>query len=351
MNILVVDDEVDQVESLRRGLRNKGHHVFEALGAEQALNIIQKSSIDIDLMITDFSMPGMDGIELIASVRKSYRALPVILMTAYGKKDLVIKALRHRCNGFIEKPFVLNDLIHEIQQVLTNPPDTSNQRELERMIPMLVHQLNNPLAAISGSVELVMLSPNDPGIVKRFLHTISAAVENIKRINNEILGSKRQRKSQHELLDIVGLIDNCLDMFKDVLRLRDIPLQRQMPCTPVVIQGYRFDLVQLFNNLILNAIEAMEDKQQDVSLGVALAVREDSSVLITIEDKGCGIPGDMVESIFSPYFTDKKKGTGLGLAVVKEVVEKHNGTIRVDSVAGKGTKFFVIIPGIENKQF
>jgi len=350
MKILVVDDEVDQVESLRRGLRSKGHHVLEALSAPQALNFLRDSRMDIDLVITDYSMPGMDGIELLESVRRSHGSMPVIMMTAYGQKDLVIRALHQRCNGFIEKPFVLADLIHEIEQTLANLSENSNRNELSEMLPMLVHQINNPLAAISGSVELVMLSLNNPEAVKRFLHTINAAAEQIRNINNEILGTARQGKLEAELLDIVDVINSSLDIFEELLALRAIPLQRQLPGAPALIIGHRFDLIQLFNNLILNAIEAMEKKQQDVLLRIALAVREDSSVYITVEDKGCGIPGNLVESIYSPYFTNKKAGTGLGLAVVKKVVEKHRGAIRVDSVVGEGTKFTVIIPGIPNKK-
>lgn len=118
MNILVVEDDKVQLESLRRGLRNKGHQVLEALSAEEALNRFTHSNITkIDLVLSDYLMQGMNGIDLLRKIRESYGSLPVILMTAYGEKDLVIEAIRNRCDSFIEKPFTLDQLMEEIERV------------------------------------------------------------------------------------------------------------------------------------------------------------------------------------------------------------------------------------------
>jgi CheY-like chemotaxis protein len=118
MKILVVDDDMVQLESLRRGLRSKGYQVLEALSAEDALNRFTHSHTnEIDLVLSDYLMPGMNGIELLKKIREDYGPLPVILMTAYGEKDLIIEALRNRCDSFIEKPFTLEQLMQEIERV------------------------------------------------------------------------------------------------------------------------------------------------------------------------------------------------------------------------------------------
>lgn len=118
MNILVVDDDMVQLQTLRRGLRSKGYQVLEALSAEDALNRFTHSTVaTIDLVLSDYLMPGMNGIELLKNIREHYGPLPVILMTAYGEKDLVIEALRNRCDSFIEKPFTLDQLMQEIERV------------------------------------------------------------------------------------------------------------------------------------------------------------------------------------------------------------------------------------------
>ena len=113
MNILIVDDEQTMLETLRRGLRTKGFKVFEAKNGMAALNILEQNS-QINLVLTDYAMGGMNGIELLTEIRKQKKNIPVIIMTAYGDKELVIEAMRRQCDGFIDKPFTLDDLIKEI---------------------------------------------------------------------------------------------------------------------------------------------------------------------------------------------------------------------------------------------
>jgi two-component system, NtrC family, response regulator GlrR len=119
MNILVVDDEIDQIETLKRGLRSKGYVIFEATHPKDALAWLHSKTC-IDLLVTDYMMPAMDGLELLETVRKDYPALPVIMMTAHSNDDLLVKALHHNCNGYIEKPFTLEQLIREIERAKAN---------------------------------------------------------------------------------------------------------------------------------------------------------------------------------------------------------------------------------------
>ncbi|MBI5591167.1 MAG: response regulator [Deltaproteobacteria bacterium] len=131
MNVLIVDDEIVQIENLRIGLSSRGHHIFEALNGNEALSLIENDVNQIDLVITDYAMPGMNGIELLQNIRWRHGHIPVIMMTAYGHRDLILDALRNQCNGFIDKPFTLDRLIDEIDKVqglvLDNIPPGSPQ--------------------------------------------------------------------------------------------------------------------------------------------------------------------------------------------------------------------------------
>lgn len=117
MNILVVDDEADAIETLSRGLRTKGHEVSEALSADEALKILENRRSKINMVITDYLMPKMNGNELLKEIRSRYDALPVILVTAYGSNKVLTEALHNGCNGFIEKPFTLEQLSGEIERI------------------------------------------------------------------------------------------------------------------------------------------------------------------------------------------------------------------------------------------
>jgi DNA-binding NtrC family response regulator len=92
--------------------------VFEALNTIEALEQLESMTCRVDLVLTDYVMPGKDGIGLLKKIREKYDELPVIIMTAYKEKGMLIDAIRNRCDGFIEKPFNVDQLINEIQRVM-----------------------------------------------------------------------------------------------------------------------------------------------------------------------------------------------------------------------------------------
>jgi DNA-binding NtrC family response regulator len=114
--ILVVDDKIVQLKTLRRGLRIKGYQVVEAISGKEALDHLIKDN-KIDIVLTDYAMPEMNGIELLQKIRENNKTIPVIIMTAYGDKGLVVKAMHHQCNGFIDKPFDMDELLEEIKNI------------------------------------------------------------------------------------------------------------------------------------------------------------------------------------------------------------------------------------------
>lgn len=117
MNILLVDDEQFQLETIRRGIRIHGHHVYMVTSGREALKVLEENPEDISLVITDYFMPDMNGIALTRSIRERYGDLPIILMTAYGDKSLVIEALRNRCDNYIDKPFKPSELVAQIDEI------------------------------------------------------------------------------------------------------------------------------------------------------------------------------------------------------------------------------------------
>jgi DNA-binding NtrC family response regulator len=117
MNIMIVDDEIDQLESLRRGLKSKGHGVIEALNTDEALFIMDEKINDIDILLVDYLMPGKNGIDLLNEVRTRYGAIPVIIMSAYRTRELSVNIKRKGYESFIEKPFTLVQLVNEIEKL------------------------------------------------------------------------------------------------------------------------------------------------------------------------------------------------------------------------------------------
>ncbi len=344
MNVLIVDDEIIQVESLRRGLRSKGYRVAEAFCALEALNLLNSGESSIDLVITDYAMPVMNGIELLQNIRGGNGDLPVIMMTAYGQKDMVIDVLRNHCSGFIEKPFTLDQLLREIDRVKVGVLQNTSLDLLPKVIPELVHEINNPLAAIAASAELAMLALTETATLKRCMGRIIDSVEKITRINKEIMAAGRHPTCEMTKMDMNVLIDDCLAMFADALTLKGISVEKSLVGGYLSLWGNRFGIEQMLSNLVVNSIDSMDGSSEKVLRISGATDQNDCSTCLTIEDTGCGIPEESMDKIFSAYFTRKQHGTGLGLAVVKSVVEKHKGTIRVSSRIGKGTVFTVSFP-------
>lgn len=344
MNILIVDDEINQLASLRVGLQSRNYKVLTASSGKEVLEFLKNYHNKIELIITDYVMPGMDGITLLKKIREGNKNLPILMMTAYGEKDLVVDALRNRCDGFIEKPFSLDQLIKEVERVRIDTSQNTHSRELPELIPKIVHQINNPLAAINGHGQLGMLDLDDPEAMKQHLEGISEASKQIERINRKLLNLGRRTEDKKEKIDINRILDACLNMFKGLMTLKGVSLEKCLTENHPDVLGNEFGLNQVFHNLILNAIDSMDSSPEKRLKIRAETDNASSSVLVSVEDTGCGISEELSQKIFTPYFTGKKKGTGLGLLIVKNIVEQHMGEISVHSEVGKGATFMVKLP-------
>ena len=114
--ILIVDDEVEQLRTMKLGLRSRRYEVSTARNSKEAFEFLSRNS-DFDVVVTDYCMPGMSGLQFLKKVKKDFKNLAVIMMTAYGKKEEFIEVLDHPKSGFLEKPFSMDDLVWEIERV------------------------------------------------------------------------------------------------------------------------------------------------------------------------------------------------------------------------------------------
>jgi two-component system KDP operon response regulator KdpE len=117
MNILLVDDEMEELRGLRMGLGVRGYQVHETLSAEQAMECLENAKVKIDMVITDYVLPDMNGMELVKAIRAKDQILPIILMTGRQEEALDVEALHGGCDGYIEKPFTLDELMDEVERI------------------------------------------------------------------------------------------------------------------------------------------------------------------------------------------------------------------------------------------
>ena len=217
--------------------------------------------------------------------------------------------------------------------------------ELGRLAAGVVHELNNPLTAVAAYsenlVEKLSLAGGDPGDVAK-LRRIREAAQRLQRLSRDLMAFARPPTDQRELVDLAALLEEAAVMCEPALRAAGARVERSLEPVPA-IWGQRGSLTQVFVNLITNAAQALPEGGGVVRLESAL---DGAHVAARVRDDGRGMPPEVKRRVFEPFFTTKKDGdgTGLGLPIVQGIVSRHGGAISVESKAGEGTAFTVLLP-------
>jgi signal transduction histidine kinase len=218
---------------------------------------------------------------------------------------------------------------------------TERVAELGTLASGMAHEIGTPMNVILGRAEYLLDRVADEP-VKKGLQTIVAQVERITRVMNQLLTFARRKPPQPVPVVMQEVIENSIEMFHERLSNHHVQVSMHIDpnCPRVVADSDQMN--QVLINLIMNAVHAMPEGG---TLRFGLACERDI-VKLTVSDTGNGIPKEAADKIFDPFFTTKEfgKGTGLGLTVVKGIVEEHQGSIQVESEEGKGTTFTINLP-------
>ena len=202
----------------------------------------------------------------------------------------------------------------------------------------LAHEIKNPLAGIKGAIEIIRDSLAPQHAHSQILGEVLSEVSRIDRSVINLLSYSKPRKPDFLKVDLVKLIENVISFLKKVADSKNICLHLAVPSEVPHLTGDENELKQLFMNMILNSLEAIQEKG---NVWVNVKCPFDSRVSIEVADDGPGIPSEQLGKIFMPFFTSKKHGTGLGLATCKRIVTNHGGFIQVQSEPAKGTRFTI----------
>lgn len=214
----------------------------------------------------------------------------------------------------------------------------------------VAHEIGNPIAAISGIVQEMndlhtsgaCAHPNPackPGMIQR-------QIQRLALITREISEFASPRRADPELLDLNGLVRSTGNLIHYDKRLRRVELQLDLDDQLPAIYGIADQLVQVIMNLLINAVDALEDVDNRVPTIVISTRAGDGRVCLAVEDNGHGMDDLTAARAFDAFFTTKSagKGTGLGLPLCYSIVREHGGTIEIDSVPGRGTRVQVFLP-------
>ena len=247
---------------------------------------------------------------------------------------------------------LVNEYNHKVGEletyarVLAQSERESAWREMAKQV---AHEIKNPLTPMKLNIQHMQrsLKPDDPDFESKLQRISSSLIEQIdtlSHIASEFSTFAKMPKTHQEEVELVSLIESTRDIFTDEGKIK-INFHHEAVAEARVLAD-KEQLIRVFNNLLKNAVQAIPEESQGL---ISILLEEDANeYTITVEDNGVGIHDNVKEKIFSPNFTTKSTGTGLGLAMVKNIIELHGGKIWFETTRDKGSRFIFTLPVLKN---
>ncbi len=235
---------------------------------------------------------------------------------------------------------VVHGIIHDITNIKKAELSNLQAEKLaanERLIRMLAHEIRNPLNNIILSVEQ-LISDTNRDAQEDFLNIIQRNSLRINQIIKELLNLASPAELVFEKHSLQEIMDESLQHATDRINLNKIQLEKKYPSEPLYVSVDKNQLVIAFNNILINAIEAMESGTGKLSVALAAGP---GPYQVSIKDNGRGIPSEYLSKLFDPFFTLKKGGMGLGLTASYSIIQSHKANMQVESVPDQGTNFII----------
>ncbi len=291
----------------------------------------------------DEMMPGM-GQRLAALTRGGRLRRSDLVLPATGGRErtvgISVSPLRDVGDAVIGRVINFQDLT-ELRTLEETMRRAERLATVGQLAAGIAHEIRNPLASISGSIELLGQTPRASDEDKALMAIVLREIDRLNALIGELLDYANPRPPELVSFDLGELLAETLHVIRQDRSSGGVQLKAELPATPLMVVADPAKLRQVAWNLVRNATEAVV---AGVGQVVVRARAEGASAVVEVEDDGPGIPADQRARIFDPFFTTKKRGTGLGLATCHAIVAEHGGTLTVDSSPGCGTRFVITLP-------
>jgi signal transduction histidine kinase len=324
-----------------------------------------------DVYLLDYRLGAKTGLDLMAEARKQGCAGTMILLTGQHASELDLAAMESGAADFLEKGRLDSTLLersmryalqqrryeleleHKVQE-RTEALERANEalqdadRRKDEFLATLAHELRNPLAPIRNALEIMRVSSTKPEAAQRARDIVERQVSQMVRLINDLLDVSRITRGKLALtLETVGIgevIEAAFETSRPLLEEAGVQFKKAVPEAPIYVRGDRLRLAQVFSNLLNNAAKYTEPGGT-----VSLTARRDGSqAVVCVKDTGVGIPTEVLPHVFELFtqvdrtLNRSQGGLGIGLALVKQIVGMHGGSVAVRSEGvGKGTEFEV----------
>ncbi|RIK61668.1 MAG: hypothetical protein DCC64_12675 [Planctomycetota bacterium] len=367
LRILICDDLREQRLIAATALRHELSEEFEiaieeAPDGQAALDLLKQGGFD--LMLLDYRMPRLDGLEVLRERQRLHLDVPVVFVTAQADRDIVIEAMKLGASDFVAKEeFAAQRLPQVVRSSLERSRLRSDVARTDKLAAIgtlaggVAHEFNNILQVILGQAQFA-LTRDEPERWKRALEQARDAAEKGARIVRQLLSFTGSSKSAPVKFRLEEAVQEALEMEQALARQDGVELRMTTRQSPVIL-GDRVQLVQVLLNLLTNARHACVAAaargadyrgQIDITLDA-----DDEHARVSVSDNGIGMNPAAMRRLFEPFFTTKGSlggrvfdgkatGTGLGLSICQRIAAEHDGRIDVSSAPGRGSTFTLQLP-------
>ncbi|MBM4338611.1 MAG: response regulator [Deltaproteobacteria bacterium] len=350
--LLVVDDNIDYVNFIRRALDAEDYKLSIALDGNTAIEKAAKENPD--LVLLDLKLPDLDGEEVLGRMKQDNKDITVVVITGYGDDQVAMDMMKKGAIDFLTKPIEPQILIKAIKNALEIREAQQEDKQLElypsldRFFPFFAHEIRNPLHAISGALTIIQRRSNlGDEVLAQSINIINEEIQHLNEFVQECLNFVRPpNKVRFVEVDINEVIHVVINIITHIFERESntVRVVTEMdPSLPKIYSNYE-EIKQAFLNIVKNAYEAMP-KGGELMIRTIQKSDPPNYIQIIFADTGVGVKKEAIPSLFDPFFTTKPLGTGLGLAVCRRIIaERNNGKILIESEEGKGTTVIVKLP-------
>src|SRR5438093_1961184 len=280
--------------------------------------------------------------ELLAATRRGERPAPLVARSEPLRRALRVNVARIPGAATEHSIVVMVEDVTEQQALETQLVQSEKLAAVGQLVSGVAHELNNPLTSIAGLSEFLLeqkeLGKKDRG----HLQVIQEQAERASRIVRNLLTFARKGSAERVPVDLNDVIRRTLSLTAYDLKLKDITVERELSGALPEVFGDRHGLQQVVLNLITNAAQAVAENPRERPREITVSTWFDGQVHLRVADTGPGIPDEVVQSVFTPFFTTKEpgKGTGLGLSITYSIVESHGGQIVLEPRGPRGGAAF-----------
>lgn len=378
--ILIVDDEPANLQLLADLLKQRGHQVRVAPGGQLALNYIGRQKPD--LILLDVNMPGMDGFEVCRRLKENpdWAMIPVIFISASDEEQNIVRSFTAGGVDYVTKPFHSAEVearvethlkLYRYQQhleVLVQEKVREAANAIERAAAVqrigmmgvisagIAHEINQPLNALKMRADSLLYWENQRNLppveeILQDVRAISQCAGQIREIIQHMRSLARDQKPDRTAVcEVVATTRNILQLVEYRLARQHIVAHLEILNPPLQVMMATVHLEQILLNLLTNAFEALgridrPDKQIRIRLSAA-----GSDFMLEVADNGPGIAPADRDNLFVPFHTTglTENNTGLGLPIIKTMIELYDGKIWLAEGAAEGARFVVQIPAVES---